>query len=65
MSDESNEAVDLTEGKYDKVWQDIDRFLAAWDASGESTIMNDDWLHELRAGWDRRLDNLYGDSEIF
>ena len=43
-----------------KAWDDLDQLLEEIDASGIFNDLSDDWLEESRAGWDERLDRLYG-----
>jgi hypothetical protein len=43
---------------HDKIWQEIERLLANLDAIGANSNTDNDWLGDLRSGWDERLDDI-------
>ena len=46
--------------KGEKIWQDLEPLFGLW-ADNEET--DDDWLRNLRSGWDNRLRDLYDFEE--
>lgn len=49
-----SEALDRAKGE--AIWKDIEPLFGLWADDEE---IDDNWLHDLRSGWDTRLRNLY------
>ena len=54
----NHEALDRAKGE--AIWKDIEPLFGLWADDKE---MDDNWLHNLRSGWDTRLRNLYDFEE--
>jgi len=56
----TNESAKIWAESREQAWNELDELWAKWDSQGDrADDLETDWLEELRAGSDRRLNELY------